>query len=34
LIIPSVSVNDVDSIIHLAEIYSKQPQFLRTYTLI
>jgi hypothetical protein len=31
---PSVSVNDVDSITHIAETYSKQPQYLRAYILI
>jgi hypothetical protein len=29
---PSASVNDVDSITHLAETYSKQSQFLSTYS--
>jgi hypothetical protein len=27
-------MNDVDSITHLAETYSKQPQYLRAYILI
>jgi hypothetical protein len=27
-------MNDVDSITHLTETYSKQPQYLRTYILI
>jgi hypothetical protein len=31
---PQVWINDVDSIIHLAETYSKQPQDLRTHILI